>query len=553
MTLAVAVFTISFFIAGSVWAFNSSNFREKLRQNGIRNVIVMVPDGCDETVQTVARWFKGEDLQLDKMQGGGVKTHMADSIITDSAAAATAFACGHKTSDGFIGVGPRTDTLLTGFQASAKPYAPIASVLEAAKGKGMSTGIVVTCRISHATPAGFASHVHDRDQDNEITEQMVYNNIDVVFGGGARHLIPKDASYTTTFGATWKGQRTDAENLMDVLLHRGYRIVDNRDDMMALRHGKVWGLFDDSHLEADIDRAQFGAHQPSLAEMTAKAIEMLSKDRRGFFLHVEGSQVDWAGHANDPIYMVTDFLAFDDAVKVACDFADRDGHTLVLAFPDHNTGGMKIGHYYTPMGYTATKIEDLVVPLSGMQLTSTGLARKIGTNPTDQNIIDAVKTWWGLVITAADVQEIRELEPEVGLSYAISRVISKNYTVIGWTTHGHNGETVPLWVHGAEAPIGIIDDTELAIIAADAMNMDLERLSEMLFVDVSAVTDDFEIDLTTDPANPVLKIKGAEFPINKDYMVKNGRIIRLPGLTVYAPVTGKVYISKMALGLLNLP
>jgi alkaline phosphatase len=96
-----------------------------------------------------------------------------------------------------------------------------------------------------------------------------------------------------------------------------------------------------------------------MAEMTAKAIELLSQDRDGFFLMVEGSQVDWAGHNNDPIYMVTDFLAFDDAVKAACDFAD-DGRTLVMAFPDHNTGGMKIGHYYTAMGYTETTIEDLV-------------------------------------------------------------------------------------------------------------------------------------------------------------------------------------------------
>jgi alkaline phosphatase len=105
--------------------------------------------------------------------------------------------------------------------------------------------------------------------------------------------------------------------------------------------------------------------QPSIAEMTAKAIELLSQDRDGFFLMVEGSQVDWAGHNNDPIYMTTDFLAFDEAVKVACDFADEKGKTLVMAFPDHNTGGMKIGHYYTAMGYTETTIEDLVDPPLG--------------------------------------------------------------------------------------------------------------------------------------------------------------------------------------------
>ncbi len=557
---AIAAVSITLFATTGVWAFDGMKVRERLHHQGIKNVIVMVPDGCDETVQTVARWFKGEDLQLDKMQGGGVKTHMADSIITDSAAAATAFACGHKTSDGFVGVGPRLEGLLSGYKPTAEPYTPIASVLEAAKSKDMATGIVVTCRISHATPAGFASHVSSRAWDNDIIEQMVYNNIDVVFGGGARHLIPVENPYTTTFGHVWKGKRTDGEDLMQVLRDRGYNFVDNKDDMQALKEGKVWGLFDDSHLEPDIDRKYFGDHQPSIAEMTAKAIELLSQDRDGFFLHVEGSQVDWAGHANDPIYMVTDFLAFDEAVKVACDFAERDGHTLVLAFPDHKTGGMKIGQYYYPVGYTKTKIADLVGPLEGMTITSAGLVKMMAGDYSITNIQSKILEFWSLDITAAETQEILDYQVSAGVSldYAISHIISKNYTVIGWTTHGHNGETVPLWSHGADLPGGIIDDTELATIAADAMGADLSRLSDRLYVGISTVTNDYEI--VGDPAmneygiagNIVLKVKGAEFPISKDFMTYKGREIKLPGITVYAPVTGEVYVSKKALQLLHL-
>ena len=150
---------------------------------------------------------------------------------------------------------------------------------------------------------------------------------------------------------------------MEVLQERGYQFIDSKEQMSAVTSGKVWGLFDDSHMQPDIDRRHFAAHEPSLAEMVAKAIEILSQDPDGFVLMVEGSQVDWAGHNNDPIYMVTDFLAFDDAVKVAADFAEADGRTAVMAYPDHNTGGMKIGHYYTAMGYTETTIEDLVAPL----------------------------------------------------------------------------------------------------------------------------------------------------------------------------------------------
>jgi len=131
---------------------------------------------------------------------------MANSIITGSAAASTAFATGHKTTVRFLGLGPRTDDLLTGFEPTAEPFASVASILEAAKKRVRSTGIAVTCRVTHATPAGFACHIEDRGWDNDITEHMVDNNIDVVFGGGFRHLIPSGTSYTTSFGAVWKGK-----------------------------------------------------------------------------------------------------------------------------------------------------------------------------------------------------------------------------------------------------------------------------------------------------------------------------------------------------------
>lgn len=521
----------------------------------IKNVIVMIPDGCDETVQTVARWYKGAPLQVDAMEGGGVKIHMANSVITGSAAAATAFACAEKTTVRFLGVGPRTDDLLSIYDPAdmAPPYAPIASVLEAAQRKGKATGIVATSRVTHATPAAFACHIQDRGWDNDIMEQMVYNNVDVVFGGGARHLIPEDSSYTTTFGATWNGKRTDGENLMDVLLSRGYQFVDNRTDMMLHNHGKVWGLFDDSHMQPDMDRQYFAPHEPSLAEMTMKAIQLLSKDEDGFFLMVEGSQVDWAGHNNDAVYMVKDFLAFDDAVKVACDFADQVGNTLVMAYPDHNTGGMKMGHYHTPMGYTETTVEDLVEPLQGMKITSGGLERMLDDDYSVANIQAKVLEYWSLDITEEDVQAILDYQEDMDQSfnYSLAKVLTEKYTVIGWTTHGHNGETVPLWVHGMEAPKGIIDNTELAEIAAAAMGMDLNWISDKLYVDLDTVTGAYVID-DADPENLVLKVAGADFPIHKDYMMYRGRTIEIPGLTVYAPETGKVYVSQWALRILRL-
>jgi alkaline phosphatase len=574
LKMAVVAVCMTALAASSAWGFKGDNgILQKCRSQAFKNVIVIIPDGCDETVQTLARWYKGEDLQVDKMQNAAVKIHMANSVITGSAAAATAFATAQKTTVRFLGVGPREDDLLSIYDPNdmAPGYAPVASILEAAKMKGMATGIAVTSRVTHATPAAFACHIEDRGWDNDIMEHMVYNDIDVVFGGGARHLIPDDEAYTTSFGATWKGKRTDGENLMDVLLKRGYEFVDNRDDMLKLNKGKVWGLFDDSHMQPDIDRKHFAEHEPSLAEMVQKAIELLSYNPRGFFLMVEASQVDWAGHNNDPIYMLTDFIAYDDAVKVACDFAEKDGQTLVLAYPDHNTGGMKIGHYTTAMHYTETTVEDLVKPLKGMTITSGGLVNKMDDTADNAELIAKVAEYWGLDITQDDVAEIRELEPYVGLNYALARVLSWNYTVIGWTTHGHNGETVPVWVCGADAPVGTIDNTDLALIAAEALGVDLDYVTSNLYVDIKTVTNNWKIEvelveecdeetgICTTPGefegNGVLWVKNAEFPISKDIMKYKGKTFKLPGVTVYASgddhVDETVYISRKAVRLLR--
>jgi alkaline phosphatase len=226
----------------------SPNLGIQAQDSTIKNVIVLVPDGCSQSIQTLSRWYSNGSLTLDEVGvSGTVKTYMSNSIITGSAAAATAFATGNKTTVRFLSVGPRPDDFLTGFTSTVEPYAPIATVLEGAKSKVKATGMIATSRITHATPAAYGCHIHDRGMDNEIMEHLVYQEIDVVFGGGFRHLIPEGTSYTTTFGKTWNGRRTDGEDLHVELLSRGYQFVDNKDDMVALTSGRVWGMFDDSH------------------------------------------------------------------------------------------------------------------------------------------------------------------------------------------------------------------------------------------------------------------------------------------------------------------
>jgi alkaline phosphatase len=557
LILAIAVISVSV-IAFPVASRNNDVDNQKtwgptLENQNIKNVIVMVPDGCSQSIQTAARWFKGEPLYLDQIVTGTVATWMSDSIITDSASAATAFATGYKTTDGFISVGPtdgsdtpKNDEFLTGFESTATPYDPLATVLEGAKLTGKSTGLVATSRITHATPAAYAAHTESRNYENEIMEQMVYQDIDVVFGGGKRHLY---------------SSRTDGENLIDDLITRGYQFVETQSEMNTVTSGKVWGMFANSHMEAEIDRAEFAPEQPSLAEMTEKAIELLSQDKDGFFLMVEGSQVDWAGHANDPVYMVTDFLAFDEAVGVALNFAKKDGKTLLMAFPDHNTGGMSIGSYYQDTnaishGYTDLTIEDLIDPLLGMQITSTGLVKKLselGPSPTNDEIKAVFSQWWGLDITDFDIAAMNLAD-----SYAISEYISKAYTAFGWTTHGHVGDDVPLWAYGPKdtAPGGHYDNTELAMIVADVLGFSLDIIDQRLFVNVADEFEATEWEINdSDPSNLVLEItvngKETGLPASKDLLISDGSEIELEGIVVYIPMCEEWFIPQQAIDYLK--
>ena len=182
----------------------------------IKNIIILVPDGCSQSLQTLARWYSGKPLQLDEMMAGTVSTYSTDSVITDSSSAATAFATGYKTTNGFVSIGPAGDSVLSTLEIPPEElqYSPLATVLEGSKLEGKATGLVATSRVSHATPAAFASHVDNRDNETEITEQMVYEDIDVVFGGGSDYLIPVAEG----------GKRTDGENLTQVLLDRDYQL-----------------------------------------------------------------------------------------------------------------------------------------------------------------------------------------------------------------------------------------------------------------------------------------------------------------------------------------
>ncbi len=547
------IFIYSLFILSACAAHKKPSGHSDVKADTrYQNIIVMVPDGCSMGIQTLARFYKRSALHLDRLNSGSVRTHSANSVVTDSAAAATAFATGHKTTDGFLGVGPRVDDLLTGFKPDALPYEPVPSILEGAKFIGKSTGIVVTAVVSHATPGAFAAHVSGRMMYDDIMEQMAYQDINVVFGGGISYLLPVGESYQSKDGKVWHGARRDSENLIHILEERGYRFISNRDELDRIADENVWGIFNDKDLVPDINRDEFNPLQPSLAEMTEKAIGILSKSKKGFFLVVEGSHVDYGGHDNDPAFMVTEFLAFDEAAGRAVDFAEKDGNTLVIIFPDHDTGGLSIGNNsILSRKYSSLSLEDLLSPIKNAEITIQGLLNLVynDNQATIQEIQDIFRTKWNLTLDDNQADEIIKMKKN---SYAVADYISRNFTILGWTSSGHTGTDVPLWIYPfqkSQSFTGNIDNTQIALDLASIMGFDLTLLKSKLFTEVGTVFPEFK--LLNDKTGYVFETSGVRIPVNKDIIYKGDKVYRTGGITVYAPDINKIFIPAKAIEIIK--
>jgi alkaline phosphatase len=551
---------------------------------GPENVIVCIPDGCGVGHMTIARWFKGAPLAQDSMEVSLMHTHCANSMITGSAAAATAFSSGHKTWEDrteaqCLGLRPAADLITaSGELPEQERYHPVASVLEAAKLAGKATGLVATSRISHATPAAYTSHWHDRANDNVIVKQQVYQNIDVVLGGGKRHLYDT-ATVVPPFGRT--GKRGDGTDLAAVLVSRGYTVVSTRGELMNTTGvDKLWGLFSYSHLAHTTDRNRFGPEEPTLSEMTAKAIEILSRRDRGFFLMIEGSQVDWSSHDNDPYGVVTEYLEFERAVERALAFAagPGKGNTLVLVFSDHDNGGMALGR--RGLKYKRFVPADMNAVLTKPSLTAAGVHRILVDSidrfdPSPEAITRIVETHYGIDDLKAEelallVEEFADtLEYDLNgdtlfdstgapvydaRNINLARLLGPMLSVragIGWTTYGHTGTDVPLFSYGLSEVPQTVDNTAVARLCADYPGVDLERTTRRLFTDVEelfgahAVT----IDSTGAAAGRGLcrlRLKGEEvvLPFHTDLLIHRGDTLRQEGITVYSVKRHRVYVPR---------
>lgn len=280
----------------------------KLKQdNEVKNIILIIGDGMG-----VAQMYSGMTANHGKLNLEYLKyigfssTQPFDEYITDSAASGTAIATGVKTYNGAIGVNPDT--------------AKIQTIIELAEENGLSTGIVTTCDITDATPASFIAHQKSRDMHDAIALDYLKTDVDLVIGGGLRHFA----------------DRRDGQLLLPLLENKGYTVITDAAELGINKGSNIFALID----AGDLPRAKHRKNY--LTQATKTALNRLEKNDKGFFLMIEGSQIDWGGHENNTSFIVDEVLDLDRAIGTALEFATKKGETLILCTADHETGGMTL-------------------------------------------------------------------------------------------------------------------------------------------------------------------------------------------------------------------
>ncbi|WHH60280.1 alkaline phosphatase [Petroclostridium sp. X23] len=438
-------------------------------------VFYFIGDGLGAAQRQVAEFYlqekngdKNTKLLMNTFPVAGINTtHSSDTLVTDSAAAGTALATGMKTNNGIISMlpdGTRTKTLM-----------------ETAEEKGMGTGLISTTRITHATPAAFASHNVNRDNENEIAEDIAASGVDFIAGGGFRHFVPQNWQWG-------KSKRKDDRNLLTEMLNKGYNVFTTMDDTQSFLNftpkgkQKVVALLNDTHIPYDIDRINSNLDVPTLAQMTQKGIDVLSKYEKGFFMMIEGGRIDHACHANDAAGSILDTLAFDESVKSAYDFyLKHPNDTLIVIVGDHETGGLGLGfgkNYFLKLD----ELFDAKVSVEDVLSYGNGAYKK-GANREEyfkyleqnlglDNLTDAEKA---SIIKAMDLVD-SEVKSDASYGSYNQVAIAATHAVseranLQWTTYAHSGTAIPMSAIGVGATNfgGYKDNTEIAKAMAELM------------------------------------------------------------------------------------
>lgn len=298
-----------------------------------KNIILMIGDGMGTAQIFAAYTANGGRLNITNMPYSGfITTQSSDNYITDSAAGGTAFSAGEKTYNGAIAVDVNNQ--------------PLTTILEYAEQNGLSTGLVSSSAITHATPASFIAHNESRNNYEDIASDFLKTDIDIFIGGGKSFFE----------------ERQDNRNLLEELKNKNYRIFTSLEEASATNDAPMAILTAPKHNPRWPERGEL------IPEGTEKAIKVLGKNDKGYFLMVEGSQIDWGGHENNTAYIVEETLDFDRAVGKALELAASDGETLVIVTADHETGGMSINNGDLEKGevhakYTTGEHTGIMVPV----------------------------------------------------------------------------------------------------------------------------------------------------------------------------------------------
>ncbi|USK38477.1 alkaline phosphatase [Cytobacillus firmus] len=420
---------------GLMGSVQQTEAKGKSDDRKIKNVIFLIGDGMGVSYTSAYRYLKDdpgtkfvERTELDKYLVGQQMTYPEDpeQNVTDSASAATAMSAGIKTYNNAIAVD--------------NDGSEVKTVLEAAKEQGKATGLVATSEITHATPASFGSHDESRQNMNAIADDYYdelingKHKVDVLLGGGTDLLVRKD------------------RNIAEEFKKDGYSYVTNRKELLADKNEQVLGLFAERGMPKMIDRTE---ETPSLKDMTASAIERLNKDKDGFFLMVEGSQVDWAGHDNDIVSAMSEMEDFEKAFKAAIEFAKKDKHTLVVATADHSTGGYSIGSDGNYNWFSE--------PIKAAKRTPDFMAQEIANGAS---VEETLKEYIDLDLKEGEIQSVKkaaETKKAADIDNAIEEIFNQR-SHTGWTTGGHTGEDVPVYAFGPASDrfAGQIENTDQA-------------------------------------------------------------------------------------------
>ena len=449
-------------------------------------VFLFIGDGLGASQRQFSEYYLQEvtknpkaKLRMNQLAVAGLNTtHAADTLVTDSAAAATALATGQKTNKGMLSISPEGR--------------PLTTLMEAVVPLGFARGIVTTTRVTHATPAAFFAHNPSRNHENEIARDLVDSDLDFIAGGGIRHFIPQDFPGDTkdALGRPILSKRRDKAHLINELKAKGYNTFVGKAGAKAFaaqnftRVSRVFAAFSHSNLPFEIERQYQSPDLPSLAEMTRAGIAVLEQDPDGFFLMVEGGRIDHACHANDPAATLHDVLALDRAVAEAWDFyTAHPNETLILVVGDHETGGLGMG--LDVQGYHLN-----LAALIPVRTAMVGSRRKSGTHDVPA-LFHRLETQYGLAnITPEESSALkkalkqasapRDTQSKPGkyfydpVALTASRLLSRRAN-IGWTATVHTATMVPLSAQGvgSQAFSGFKDNTQIARTLAKVLGVNL--------------------------------------------------------------------------------